>query len=534
MSLFFRRGDLYGRPRTGLRIVARAGEQPGMTDRRGEVYAMRGNQRTEYKKPITAQDVAVLRSIGRKSIHAFTSEDIEKAKKWAYKFYQDIGVKSPFFRAWFGDWRANQTTDFVAIAKIPKYVGTNEARKEQRGIVKNNDTTWDVRISREGETNTISHAGQKRLSEYGLAGIRSLIENAYLFDTEVHEHHSNSPKNDLIAFDHKLYSLGRDTGGNIALYKITVEKSYHDAKNTNERRFHNLRYVEKVATVGGRTAGQSLHGVSTNDDIATDFSIADLYDLVKRFDREFTAGREANPMLLNEDGTPKMFYHGAKKNGGFTEFRDWQYFTEQKQYANRYAERGNPDALYAVYLTAEKVFDTRDAKAADRGNKDIRYAVSEPQSSTEYAQMQRDSKQREALMEQSTKQTFELRRQFTEGTERAAAIADCARSESERYGLWAYSAWVVPLETAVAARDKEAALRCLEGALTAVKAPWQAGDPRIFARLTALYTDAPRDVGNQFLGPLLAELETAPAYDFLRDDPAFQSLLARHRPARTP
>ena len=87
--------------------------------------------------------------------------------------------------------------------------------------------------------------------------------------------------------------------------------------------------------------------------------------------------------------------------------------------------------------------------------------------------MQRDSKQREALMEQSTKQTFELRRQFTEGTERAAAIADCARSESERYGLWAYSAWVVPLET-------------------------------------------------------------APAYDFLRDDPAFQSLLARHRPARTP
>ena len=118
--------------------------------------------------------------------------------------------------------------------------------------------------------------------------------------------------------------------------------------------------------------------------------------------------------------------------------------------------------------------------------------------------------------------------------ERASAIADCARSESERYGLWAYSAWVVPLETAVAAQDKGEALRCLEGALTAVKAPWQAGDPRIFTRLTALYADAPRDVGNQFLGPLLAELETAPAYDFLRDDPAFQSLLARHRAARTP
>lgn len=482
------------------------GEQTGMTDRRGEAYAMRGNQTAEYNKPITAQDVAVLRSIGRKGIHAFTSEDIGKAQKWAYKFYQDLGVKSPFFRAWFGDWRANQTKDFVTIAQIPRYVGTNEARKEQRGIVKNRDTGWDIRISREGETNTISHAGQKRLSEYGLAGIRSLIENAYLFDTEVHEHHSNNAKNDLIAFDHKLYSLGRDTGGNIALYKITVEESYHDAKNTNERRFHNLKYVEKVATVGGRTAGQSLHGVSTNDDIATNFSVADLYDLVKRFDREFSVGRSANRMMLNEDGTPKLFYHGAKKNGGFMVFRDWQYFTEKKSYAERYAERGNQDAMYAVYLSAEKIFDTRDAKAArifreirqeyglgelqdtglpdwtdgyditdyleehpefgydailldeggdlvngkpvsrgfsiviknsaqiksatnnigtfDRGQKDIRYSTYEPQSSAEYAKMQRERKRQEALMEQSTRQTFELRRQFTEGTERNISAND--------------------------------------------------------------------------------------------------------------
>ena len=28
------------------------------------------------------------------------------------------------------------------------------------------------------------------------------------------------------------------------------------------------------------------------------------------------------PELLNADGTPKVFYHGAKKNGGFTVFKD--------------------------------------------------------------------------------------------------------------------------------------------------------------------------------------------------------------------
>ena len=56
--------------------------------------------------------------------------------------------------------------------------------------------------------------------------------------------------------------------------------------------------------------------------------------------------------------------------------------------------------------------------------RDFMYSVSEPQSSAEYEQMQRDRKRQEALMEQSTKQTFELRRQFTEGTERNLSASD--------------------------------------------------------------------------------------------------------------
>ena len=52
-----------------------------------------------YDKPITLKDVDILRSIGRKSINDFTSEDIKKSQKWAHKFYKELGVKSPFFRA---------------------------------------------------------------------------------------------------------------------------------------------------------------------------------------------------------------------------------------------------------------------------------------------------------------------------------------------------------------------------------------------------------------------------------------------------
>lgn len=326
----------------------------------------------EWKKPITPSDVKTAQSIVRKSINAFTSEEIRKTQKWAHKFYRELGTKSPFFRAWFGDWRAHDTGE-VKVAEIPEYAATNEARKANRGIVRNNDTGWDIRISRDGETNTISHAGGDKLSEYGLAGIRGLTENGVLLDSEVHEHHTNNAKNDMIAFDHKLYAVGRDTSGNVALYKITVEEAYHDHKNTNERRFHNLKYIEKVATVGGRTAGQSLPGVSTNDDIATTYTVADILSLVKTYDKDFTPAHDVSPELLNEDGTPKVFYHQTDA--------DFTIFNTSNQRAGR-LDNDTPTGMFfkptdqdigisgkrqmAVYLSARNMLELKNRENAHR------------------------------------------------------------------------------------------------------------------------------------------------------------------------
>ena len=64
-------------------------------------------------------------------------------------------------------------------------------------------------------------------------------------------------------------------------------------------------------------------------------------------------------------GYTKLFYHGSKKGGGFTVFHDWQYFTENKDYAMRYTQRDNPGSLYTVYAKMEHPFDTRDAEAAE-------------------------------------------------------------------------------------------------------------------------------------------------------------------------
>ena len=84
--------------------------------------AAEGQQTGEVKfqkrsaEGIEPQDVEQLRSIGRKSVNEFTSEEIQKTEKWARKFYRELGTKSPFFRAWFGDWRAQDTGNVQKIS----------------------------------------------------------------------------------------------------------------------------------------------------------------------------------------------------------------------------------------------------------------------------------------------------------------------------------------------------------------------------------------------------------------------------------
>lgn len=303
----------------------------------------------EYDKPITISDVEVLRSIGRKSINEFTSDDMKKSQEWAYKFYKELGEKSPFFRAWFGEWRSQQKKDNVSVAEIPEYVDSNDARKKNRGVVNNVDTEWDIRISREGETNTISHSGTERLSEYGLAGIQDLIRNAILLDTEVHEHHSNNAKNDAISFDHKLYSLGKMPDGVVALYKITVEEYFQSKTEPGNKRFHNLKYIKKVADItGGRTFGQNRSGGSTNGKSTTTYSIADLLDFVKEFDEEFKPKSVNEHFVSKKTGEPRVFYLEKSTEYDFVE--------GVRVYENKaYIGSGECVPVYVSSVTAEGV-----------------------------------------------------------------------------------------------------------------------------------------------------------------------------------
>lgn len=342
-------------------LAERKGDEASRSqEKKSTAEAVKSTKRNEFN--ITINDVRILQSIPRKSINEFTSEELNIVEKWARKFYKELGEKSPFFRAWFGDWRENDKTS-IKIANIPEYIATNEARRKMRGKVvcfdtqvdngdqDNKTSGWEINISREGETNTISHSGDAGLSEKALSGIRELIENAVLLDTEIHEHHSNNANDDNICFDHKLYALGVGLDGRIGLYKITVEEYFQSKTEPANKRFHNLRYIEKIAdNIGGRTFGNDRSGGSTNDTSTIDYTVSDLFSFVKKYDSEF----KPNPAskVVNPDGTPKVMYHGTTssftafdkkkaKSSGF--YGRGFYFTESKSHAGQY---GNAMAVY--------------------------------------------------------------------------------------------------------------------------------------------------------------------------------------------
>lgn len=262
---------------------------------------------TEADFKITQYDIEQLRSIGSKSIFDFTHEDIQKSEKWAKKFYSELSEKSPFFRAWFGDWRANDT-EKINIVSVPT-IDIKDATLEY-GDYHINDTGWDVYAGRTLKDDTTHHSGGERINVKSLNSIESILQNAVLFDTVVSENNTNK-KAKYTAFLHKLYTpITYNNSEYIAV--TTVEEYYNESVNDVSRRAYNLKSI-KIEPADGR-----LEKISTSpmSDTGSTISISDLYSLVKSNDKNFKEIPASK--VVNKDGTPKVVYHYT--NGDFTVF----------------------------------------------------------------------------------------------------------------------------------------------------------------------------------------------------------------------
>ena len=273
---------------------------------KSEKASIRGG--AEGGAEITEKDIAVLRDIPRKSINDFTSEEIQKTEVWAKRFYQELGTKSPYFRAWFGDWRAKDKSK-VSIVSVPT-IDISQATLEH-GYYSVDDTGWSVYAGKTLNDDTRHHSGGNRVNVKSLNAIDLILKNAVLLDTVVSENDTNK-KSANTAFLHKLYTLIQYDGRRY-IAKVTVEEYYNESKKGVDRRAYNLKAI-KIEPAGGQLGISSSSSRPVTD---STISISNLFEIVKTYDKEFSP-KPVNPALLNEDGTPRTLYHQTARD--FTVF----------------------------------------------------------------------------------------------------------------------------------------------------------------------------------------------------------------------
>lgn len=252
------------------------------------------------------QAIRAIQNMGRVSINDFTQKDIAIAEPFAREWYRTMKEKSPFFRAWFGDWRANDTKNSARVVTFA--YGENGEFNSEKRTVKNHDTGFSVLIDNTVEEDSMYYAtinGDKKQISRLLYRIDDIVKNAVLLDTQTSAKSSHNKKGST-SFIHYLYAPVSINGAPF-MAKLEVEEYDRSIKH----RAYNLQRI----TMSGLSRTQFSEMISVNrgklaykSDALT---VAQVYDLVKQYDKDFKPGREVNPAFLNDDGTPKVFFHGT-------------------------------------------------------------------------------------------------------------------------------------------------------------------------------------------------------------------------------
>lgn len=152
---------------------------------------------------------------------------------------------------------------------------------------------------------------------------------------------------------HKFYAPIR-IEGEIYLAKMAVEESYAPGSNDTNKKFYHVRAIEIEAA---SSVGIGKSHTPIMEKTASEISIAQLFDFVKQYDKDFQP-KSVNPILLNEDGTPKVFYHGTGER--FYEFSPDEISHVEGSYffaENREDAEGYGSHVMEVYLRGKNLAD---------------------------------------------------------------------------------------------------------------------------------------------------------------------------------
>lgn len=313
---------------------------------------------------ITKEDVDAVQSIPLKSVNDFTSEEIHKTEKFARRYFKELGVKSPFFRAWFGDWRVNDKTP----VNVANKKGVN------RVTTKNKDTGWDIQVSGKvfNETKSHNRSYNVRAKPY-LDYINSIVENSILLDSFTIP--KEKAKSENSAMMHSFYAVA-DMGSGKEILKLYVEE-LNDVNNDGTiKRAYQLQNIESQQ-MSDRVQDKSLAPSDSTADIKI---VSQLFAVVKAFDKNFKPKPVSR--VVDEDGMPKIMYHGSpneftvfdiSKSKYSNTFGKGFYFTDSALHAGTYRNDGK---VYQVYLNIKNPVDS-DTKVNIRELKRFIEAVAE-------------------------------------------------------------------------------------------------------------------------------------------------------------
>lgn len=284
----------------------------------------------------TQEEIRKIQSIGRKSVNQFTAADIAATEAFAQRYWKELGVKSPFFRAWFGDWRESDTSP----------VQTAQVQGNLKGTQRNADTGWDIQVSGKVFNETRVHTDSYNVAARRyLPYINDIVKKAVLLDSYAVDTAKPKSQNSLLI--HSLYAVV-DIGNGREVLKLYVEEMNNPNETNTSKRAYQLQNIEKY-----RPTGKSSQITVSSISPATGnvITIADLFKYVKSLDSSFNPKPASK--IVNADGTPKIMYHGS--NAQFTVFDKSKakssglygkgfYFTDSASHAGTYGSR------YEVYL----------------------------------------------------------------------------------------------------------------------------------------------------------------------------------------
>lgn len=281
---------------------------------------------------ILTADIEALRTLEpRKSVLNFTAEEIELTEKWRSRFSSDVGTKSPFYRAINGEWR-NADSNTVPILEIEDVSATFSSVRADikdrtiiRGTVVNDDSQWQIQVSRTGLEDTIHYANKNKdeATMNAMYHIDDILKNAVLLDTTVSEP-NNGNKSVNTAFMHKMYGVCRFRGEPY-LAKMSVEE-IGDGKQDTMRRLYNMREIKieplrRVGFIENQLAQSVLNGST--------ISISDLFSVVKGADTDFYINKRTD----SREHTTDSATHSTNQITITCDFSESAVFEAGKEYS---------------------------------------------------------------------------------------------------------------------------------------------------------------------------------------------------------